>query len=159
MIPAYLQTYLRDEIDKLFNEELGYTLKNANGDQSPINVYEQYLPIRESPKDPALWPHIRVVMAETGRQAQAYDAPQTAKFFIMAGVWDGDKERGGYKDVRSLLTKVDQWLQRQILLDNKYEVLFPVNWQFDTEDSYPTYFGMLEVEITVGTVTLDSNLI
>lgn len=159
MIPAYLQEYLKDEIDKLFNEELGYTLTNANGDQSPINVYEQYLPIRKLPKDPDLFPHIRVIMAETGRQAQADDSPQTAKFFIAAGVWNEDTERGGYKDVRSLLTKIDQWLQRTIILDNKYEVLFPVNWQFDTEDSYPTYFGMLEVEITVGTVTLDSNII
>jgi len=55
MIPVLLQEFLVKEAKNLFD---GFTLKNAKGEEVPLNVCPQRLPARKGQKDTAHYPFL-----------------------------------------------------------------------------------------------------
>ena len=148
MIPSFLQDFLVKEVKNLFK---GFTLKNANGEEAPLNVYPQYLPARKGQKDTAHYPFV-VVKLLSGEDPSEED-PNSCRVLFYCGIFDDNENYQGHKDCMNVMQKIYDHLTRHWVFDKKYEVQYPISWTLTDEDFYPYYYGGLETTWTVGKVT------
>jgi hypothetical protein len=148
MIPVMLQNFLITELKCLFD---GYYLKNVLGQESPINIYGQYLPKKKSDKDTEQFPHIRVILLD-GEENSELD-PNLCRVLIMTGVWDHNQNYQGFQDVCNVLQRTYDHLMRTQLFDNRYKIEYPIKWSLTEEDYWPYFYGGLETNWSVGKIT------
>lgn len=153
MIPSLLQDKLVEEISILFD---GFKLKNAEGEKVSINVYPQFLPAKTGKKDKSHFPYILVIILDGDIKETESN---TCRVLFMAGTYDDDTNHQGYKDVLNVMQKIYNYLARNRIIDKKYELKYPIDWQLSDEDTYPYYFGAIETNWTVGKIKMIDNLI
>ncbi|MCL2563602.1 MAG: hypothetical protein FWE08_06165 [Oscillospiraceae bacterium] len=153
MTPTFLLEDMKAELERLF---AGHRLRNSLGDEKPIAVHIQDLPIREGPdrdgyadmdvsreqfgeepKPPE--PYI-LLRAKTGKIEDA-EADHHVSVVILMCVADKETERNGHVDVLHLIHRVYERFAKNPVLNDKYIMNYPVDWSTVDEDTYPYYFG------------------
>lgn len=139
MIPLLFQDYLvKDELPKLFKE---FTLKNVEGEQVPINIYSQYLPIKQR-ENTEHFPFVLVIMID-GKEKNIESTNQ-AHVLFMAGVYDTDNNNQGYRDSVNIINKIYNHIKRKQILNKKYVLEYPINWMVNDETTYPYFYAAIE---------------
>jgi hypothetical protein len=139
MIPLILQDELVERIKAEFES---FTLKNLKGETVPIQVFSQHLPAKSKEKDVSPYPCIVIRLAD-GSETNGED-PQGAKVLFIVGTVDRDSNNQGYRDAINVIQKIYQNLKRNPFVDNKFEMVYPINWAYHDEDAEPYYFAGLE---------------
>lgn len=140
MIPVELQDGLEARLKKLFS---GFLIKNPNGVEGPLNIYKQHLPEKQDDQDDlSLYPYILIKLF-SGEQLNEEDTQQVTVLFVV-GVFDDGNLNQGYREVLTIMQKVENDLKRNPTVSNVFEMGFPFRWSLHEEDVEPFYFGGIE---------------
>lgn len=121
MTQEFLQDAMVADLKELFAHE---RLKSSLGVEREIQIYPQDVPIRESDDDP-----------------QIIDA------VLVACVYDPDPGRQGYRDALHIINKIYHHYSACAVIGNRWEVLYPMEWTTQEEDTHPYYFTAMSLRI------------
>jgi hypothetical protein len=140
MTPIMLQSAIIDSLTALFS---GFKLKNRDGVLSGVTFYRQNLPgAVAGAESPIQFPNVLVALSE-GDQASETDPPK-CKILITFGIWDDAIDYQGFVDCAGMIEKTRQYLLKRCVVDDAFELDFPIGWKLHDEDTYPYFFGALE---------------
>lgn len=154
MVAAVLQDDLAAEFEKVLKD---FRLKDPQGNSSKINIFLQNLPMPEplmqgdipvealengladqlTAPDP--YPYI-IVRIEDG-EIKDEDSAQTVNIYLIIGIYEPDYDKQGHKDVLNIIAKLYERFGKNPVLNGKYTIQYPVSWAIQDEESYPFYFG------------------
>jgi hypothetical protein len=167
MVADYLQQDLVDELKRLFDGALfrtpGEPDESGKPKMAPLRVFPQALPIPEPANppdgdlDPELieeglglsdlnadpYPYI-IVRVESG-SIKEIGGEQTVKATLLFGAFDDSYTNQGHRDVLHMIQKIYERFSKNAILAAKYENVMPINWALQDEESYPYYFGGMEL--------------
>ena len=149
MTPLLLQDSIIDELKILL---AGTLLKNKAGALVPINFYTQFLPPKTGINDLRLFPHIRPIFIES-TDPNEEDAA-TCRIQLMFAIFDDDSNYQGYRDIMNLMQKVESHLRRIRVINNRFELLYPVTSYLHDENTHPQFYGAIDTIWTIGKTTL-----
>ncbi len=133
---ASLQETLCGEIGRIFE---GQFFGNSDHDLVSLNVFEQFLPVRETDDDPDPVPYI-VVRLETGTTESDND-PQTVTVTLLFGCFDDDVENNGHRTILGMIQRVQERFQKEPMLGHAFMFQHPFAWAMQDEESFPYFFG------------------
>ncbi len=84
-----------------------------------------------------------IVRIQHGEQ-QEVGEPQSVRALIVVGIYDPEDSNQGYKDTMTVIQKLYENFLRKPNLDNRYNLKFPVKWDYSEEDSDPYYFAWID---------------
>lgn len=114
------------------------------GDQTAaISVFSQNLPKRLSEEDDDPFPYL--VVRINGGSVESQTDPHKVSVYILVGVYDGNAENQGHRTVLEIIELIQSHYERSPLLDGKFVFTDPFHWALQDEDSYPYFFGGVEI--------------
>lgn len=140
MTAFYLQEDLKNELVKIFE---GFKLKNIYGEEVNINVFSQNLPFRNSDDEEEPFPYIIVRLTE-GIINNA-ESEQDVTTQLLIGTYDNSEDANGHKDTINIIQKIHERFFKNPVLAKKYIIQSPFKWVLQEEDTWPYYFGGIEV--------------
>lgn len=144
MTATNLQVELSRDIAKIFDGDL---FKDSMGVYVPLNIYEQYLPIRKDEDEPDPVPYI-IVRIEDGEQKGWTEAQNVKVTLIIANSDDGE-ENSGHKTVLGMIQKIEERFMKNPMLANQFMFLnddqHPFGWALQDEESFPYFFGAISM--------------
>ncbi|WP_100406670.1 hypothetical protein [Bacillus solitudinis] len=143
MTPLELQSALKKRVEKAVIDLL---LNSSEGVQKTIQVFEQHLPTKakSSTRNPESTLYPCVIVYLDGGDRQDFGAPHQAKFFLVIGVYDEESNNQGYRDAISIAQKIIQSLERQPMIEGRFELQYPLNWKYSDEENGPYHFAWIE---------------
>ena len=165
MVATFLQEDLVEELKKILQ---GFRLKNPYGESCEINIFSQNLPVPESleqtdipieqlenglieditMKEP--YPYI-IVRIEDG-EIKDESSAQIVSVLLLIGIYDNAYEKQGYKDVLNIIQKIYERFAKMPVLNGKYTIQYPIVWTLQEEETYPFYFGGMNLDWEVAAV-------
>ena len=157
MVATLLQDDLVEEL-KLVFKDLRY--KTPKGELSEINVFPQALPIPEPTEPPEAespeyleeglgtadpvkvedpYPYA-IVRIEEGK-IETIDGNQAVTVLILLGSYNDDLKNQGHKDILNMIQRIYERFAKNAILAQKYELVHPVTWTLQEEESYPYFIG------------------
>lgn len=148
MTPLLLQALLKKRIEKT-TESL--KLKNAQGEEKQIQVFEQRLPVKvkSNSRNPEseFYP-CTIVYLDEGERTDL-DSPNQVKVFLVVGVYDDNFDNQGYRDAMNIVEKIIQDLERNPTFDNLFEMKHPLKWKYSDEENGPYHFAWIEANFEI----------
>ena len=77
-----------------------------------------------------------------------YDA-WSVSVIIQLGVFDDSKEGKGHRQLLTMIQKITDRFTEYPLLDNAFRARQKMDWELLDEDTYPFYFGGIEMHFLV----------
>lgn len=148
MTPLMLQDELVEEMKRLFAD---YLYKNSLGERVPIKVYAQNIPIQQNDDEEDPVPYI-IVRLNSGNDPGTRDSNNTVKLVIIGGVWDGEKEAQGHRDLMNIFQKVYERFQTTPNLNNKAVYCGDFNWALQDDNYYPYSFGACSLSFNIAAI-------
>lgn len=167
MTQEFLQDALVADLEQLFK---GETLKNSAGVERQIRVYPQDVPIRagadteedlepvedadlEEQKppeetEPEDVPEPYVIVRLPGGELPAQDVRQTVEAVLVVCVCDPDPNRQGFRDALHIVNKILTHYGKNGIVGRRYEVLYPIKWVTQEEDTHPYYFAAMALKLS-----------
>ena len=150
MISLMLQDFLvEDELPELFE---GFTLKNVEGNQTPVNIYSQYLPITSEDTDH--FPFIKVILIDGKEENE--DSADLVHLSFTAGVYDNSKNKQGYRDSVNIINRIYTDIKGKKILDKRYILEYPVKWIINNDDTYPYFYTTIETYWSVAKMEISN---
>lgn len=147
MTQEFLQDAMVADLKELFAHE---RLKSSLGVEREIQIYPQDVPIRESDdeaQDKKAPPEPYVVVRLRGGKTESDDDPQIIDAVLVACVYDPDPGRQGYRDALHIINKIYHHYSACAVIGNRWEVLYPMEWTTQEEDTHPYYFTAMSLRI------------
>ena len=165
MVASLLQDDLVQELNMLFAEDI---FKNPKNERQALKAFPQALPIPEAGRMPEgdmdpvlieeglglsdqlsedqLFPYA-IVRVEDGEIAGA-EADQQINITLLFGSWDNDRNNQGNKDILHMIQKVYERFSKNPILAGRYECLGRMKWATQDENSWPYFFGGMELQFS-----------
>ena len=165
MVATFLQQELADELKKIFE---GFRLKNPQGEESELNIFEQLLPMpepaaqEEAPPEllenglaeeqtaPDPYPYIIVRIADG--EIKDENSAQEANITLLFGTYESDYDKQGHKDILNIIAKIYERFAKFPVLNGKYTIQYPILWTLQDEESYPFYFGGMNLTFEIAAI-------
>lgn len=147
MTQEFLLDAIVEELRKVFKHT---KLKNSLGVARAVQVYPQDVPVRtdddegenkEAPPEPYVLVRIR------GGKTEDDNAPQVIEAVAVACVYDEDENRQGFRDALHIINTIYQHYSADAVIGNRWEVIYPIEWTTQDEDTHPYYFAALSLRI------------
>lgn len=148
MTPLILQDELVKEIGVILND---YLYQTPGGDKVPIHVYAQSLPINETDEDEEPVPYI-IVRLSSGDDSGAKDSFNTVKLVIIIGLWDGNLDAQGHRDVMNIIQKIYERFHKDPNLNNKAVYSGEFHWMMQEDGYYPYFFGACSMNFRIAAI-------
>lgn len=147
MVVAELQRDLMDEVGKLIRD---IRTKNTKGEViSGAAGYEQRLPIiaEDDEDESLLFPYyiVRVTQWSTVDD----DSPWVVTAEIYFGIHDDSRKALGHRSVVNMIQRVTDRFAAEPLFNGKFRALQDIHCVLQDEDTYPFYFGGVEIKFQV----------
>lgn len=143
MTPSMLQDAVAEALGKLFEGKRWKKPEDGEDTVVPLAVFKQNVPLSKYGEEGnACFPYLLVSISDW-QQASMSD-PVICKIIILVGIFDDDEELQGHKDLLDILASIELFFKKNIILDNKYRLEYPIKGIVSEEDSYPYFFGALE---------------
>lgn len=157
MVATFLQDDLVEEL-KLVFKDLRY--KTPGGELSEINIFPQALPIpgpaeplegesteyleeglgvTDPVKEEDPYPYA-IVRIEDGK-IETIDGNQAVTVLIILGTYNDSLENQGHKDILNMIQRIYERFAKNAILAKKYELIHPISWSLQEEESYPYFIG------------------
>lgn len=165
MVAAFLQSELADELKKILSD---FRLKNPQGERVNINIFEQLLPMPEPLEQgelapellenglaeeqtiPDPYPYILVRIADG--EIEDEDSIQKVNLILLIGIFEPDYKKQGHKDVLNIISKIYERFAKYPVLNGKYTIQYPIAWGLQDEESYPFYFGGINLSFEIAAI-------
>lgn len=122
--------------------------KTISGKEAPVAVYKNSLPIVTEDEDDEskFFPYAVVRLSESSTDE---GKPWLQKVYILLGVYDDDIMGGGYMHILTMIERITNRFLEEPLLDHKYRAEAAMNTATQDEDTYPYYFGAIEMSFNL----------
>ena len=146
MTSKCLQDALVEEIVIILKD---IRVKNANGEPKPVNVYPQRLPIftEDEEDETQCFPYAVVRIGDSDTEND--DDPWHVVVDILIGVYDDDLKGQGHLHILTMVERITDRFMEKPLLDGKYRAEQKMQKALQDEDTYPYYFGGVEMKFEV----------
>ena len=134
MTQEFLQDAMVADLKELFAHE---RLKSSLGVEREIQIYPQDVPIRESDDE----------AQDKKAPPEPYVVVQIIDAVLVACVYDPDPGRQGYRDALHIINKIYHHYSACAVIGNRWEVLYPMEWTTQEEDTHPYYFTAMSLRI------------
>ncbi len=139
MTPYELQMELIIELKKIF---LDYRLKNSEANSKQLNIFAQSVPINSENSDTPE-PYI-IVRLENGKIISFEDAQKISVLFLIC-ICDRNLDNQGHCDIFHIINKIYERFAKNSCLNNKFFAIPPFEWTLQDSDTYPYFFGGLQM--------------
>lgn len=154
MTPLSLQKAVRDDMEKLFT---GFVDLNQSNENRKIKFYENSVPIAlDNQNESDIYPY-GIVRVVSGNVPEETDSSSTAKVIILLAYFDEDLSNDGNKYIMTAIQKIIERFQKNSLLDKYYNKTGDIEWTMSDEDTYPYFFGGLEINFTLPSIQRESD--
>jgi len=140
MNARFLQDALVDDLQELFKNR---RYKTPGGGTAALSVYPQNLPKRVSEDDDDPFPYI-IARIDSGSIESQTD-PHKVAIFLLIGIYDDEATNQGHRAVLEVMEVIQQHYEETPLLDGQFTFTDPFNWALQDEESYPFFFGGIEI--------------
>lgn len=121
----------------------GFQLRTAKDNLTPINVYTQNLPLKEGKNDEKLYPCVLICFDE--EEIDDEDSPMRVFVYFVIGVMDKETDRQGFRDVLQIANLIYQHIFRKGIVARAFSPLRPYRIKLQEDDTYPYYYGAMEM--------------
>lgn len=147
MTPLMLQSDLVAEIEDILKDVV---TKNTAGETvTGVKGYEYRLPIITSDEEDEsqFFPYF-IVKTPKGK-TEDDDSPWLVTVDIIFGICENDKDAPGHKKILVMIQRITDRFAAEPLLNGKYRAEQDMEWATQDEDTYPFYFGGVEIKFRV----------
>lgn len=139
-----LQDAIVNDLQKLFSKRKYLT---PDEETAAVSVFAQNLPKRDSEDDDGPFPYIIVRLDSGDIESQTSD--YKVSVFLLVGVFDDGKVNQGHKTVLEMIELIQRHYEETPLLDGQFVFTDPIHWALQDEESYPYFFGGVEISFNV----------
>ena len=142
-----LQNALIGKVGELLSE---MTFERSDGTTvTGVTGYRQQLPkLTQDDEDPdQFFPHY-IVQIDSGRTQTDAD-PWDVTVDILLGCYSDDNANSGHLIILDMARAIMEYFQAYPLLDHKYRALQDMEFALQREDTYPYFFGGVEMKFWV----------
>ena len=75
------------------------------------------------------------------------------KLILIFGIYDDNQDAQGHKTILNLIQKIHERFFKNPILANKYTMIPGIKWTLQDDDTYPYYFGGVEMNWSILTVS------
>jgi len=147
MVPYEFQNKLIEECETLLKD---IQTKNVAGETvTGVTGYAQMLPVvtEDEEDESQFFPYFIVRL--TDGLTEDDDDPWTVTANIYLGVYDPDKQTNGHYHVLEMITRITNRFMKEPLLAKAYRAQQKMEWALQDEDTYPFYFGGIEIKFSL----------
>lgn len=147
MTPAMLLTDLTAEIENILKDVV---TKNTAGESvTGVKGYEYRLPlvVSDEEDESQFFPYF-IVRPSEGRTEDDND-PWLVTVDIILGICENDKDAIGQKHLLVMIQRITDRFAAEPLLNRKYRADQKMEWAVPDEDTYPFYFGGVEIKFRI----------
>lgn len=152
MVDILMNTYgLQQElITEIENILSGMELKNAAGEKTKIKGYDQWLPkTTEYETDRSQFFPFFTVALQNGETSDDEDDLWHVGVIIYLAVFNDSLDNNGHHELLSMIQKItDRFLENRCL-NYAYNAEPKMGWEILDEDTYPYYYGDVQMTFTV----------
>lgn len=161
----FLQDIFIQELENIFKDD---RFPRKNGDKVKLNVFKQFLPIRESiyseetegsileagSLNEENFPYIMVVLLDGTQNTR--NKHGITNLLLYFGLKDEDPNRAGYQSALHIIQAICERFEKDIHLDN-YQCGENITWELSAEDEHPYYFGAIAMEFKIPAIEKEDN--
>jgi len=130
----------------------GFCLRSAKGNEIPLNIYTQNLPLKEEKNDEKLYPYV-CVCYESSDIENAHEGKELADIYFVVGIIDKEKDNQGFRDVLQILERLKQHFFRKGIIKGAFRLEYPVKTMLQDEDTYPYFMGGIQAKCELFIIT------
>lgn len=146
MTKKYLQDALVEETKKILKD---IQTRSMTGEKRSVRIFPQRLPIMSEDEDDEtkLFPYaiIRIGDAKTSEDDDVWHV--TVDWLL--GVYDDDQSGQGHLHIMTMIERITDRFIAEPLLDHKYRAEQNMETALQDEDTFPFYFGGVEMSFMV----------
>lgn len=141
MTPIYLSKAIKEELERLFDGFFSSGEAGYNGKK--VSIFEQALPLNHAAEEEDFMPYIiiRIMDGEIGEWGEA----ESVKVILIFCTSDAGMERSGHEDIMNMMQKVKERIARNPQIGAFFTAELPVKWVVQDDDTYPIYYGGMEL--------------
>ena len=143
-LASTLQSELVKELENIFD---GMLLKSGSGKYVKPKVYSQRLPLAYNDDDDELnyAPYVIVMLSDF--KMEEWFGDKAINVVLVICTYDGSDERQGDKDCHLIMDKVLERFGKHPYLGG-FNLEMPIEGAFQDKDTYPIFYGALELHFT-----------
>lgn len=147
MIASELQRDLVAELEIILKDIRTKTISGELKDG--VSAYEQQLPeITADDEDPAMFFPYAIVKLDQGN-TEDDDDWWHVRASILFGVYDDDRKTNGHRHILEMINRTDMRFDEEPLLSKRFRAEPRRQWALQDEDTFPFYFGGIEIIFAV----------
>ncbi len=100
---------------------------------------EEGLGVTDPVKEEDPYPYA-IVRIEDGK-IETIDGNQAVTVLIILGAYNDDLKNQGHKDILNMIQRIYERFAKNAILAQKYELVHPITWTLQEEESYPYFIG------------------
>lgn len=122
--------------------------KNTKGEEVGVTVFKNRLPVvTEDEEDESQY--FPYAIARLSDASTDEEKPWQQRVYVLLGVYDDDLKGSGYLHILTMMERItDRYLQEP-LLNHKYRAEPKMSTDIQDEDTYPYYFGAVEMTFNI----------
>lgn len=142
-----LQKRLKEELETMFKD---YRMKGEDGESTPFHFYEGAAPIPKTDEDPTFIPYM-VARTAAGKVPDDNYGFTTARALIIVATYENDEAYPSNADVLQIIDKIIERFQTHPSM-GAYTRTGDIEWTLSDEDTYPYFFGGVELSFILPTI-------
>lgn len=147
MTPLMLYDDLIAEVENILRDVV--TKNTAGEDVVGVKGYKYRLPLitADDEDESQFFPYFIVRLS--GGKTEDDDSPWLVTADILLGVCENDKDVLGHEHIMVMIQRITDRFAAEPLLNNKFRAEQDMEWAIQDEDTYPFYFGGVEIKFRV----------
>lgn len=140
------------DLSELFNR---YKLVNSLDFERTVRVFANNLPIREGDDeatDLEAPPEPYILAKIPNGELPGNGEMQTVSVVLLICVQDPDPNRQGYRDALHIINEIILHYGSCDIVGGRYQVIYPVSWAMQEEDTHPHYFAAVAVKFETAAI-------
>ena len=137
---------IKIDLDNLFKKS---KFKTSMGEYKTFEIYKGSLPIPDSEESPEPMPYIIVQLVN----GEIRLSSNIVSVRLILATYDDDKNNKGYFDILNAIEKIRQHYTKYPILNKRYVAKIDdknsFEWSLPDEDTYPYYFGGIQLNFEV----------
>jgi hypothetical protein len=153
MVALELQIELAKEIEVITKD---IVLHDPNGEVEQLKAFKQSLPIKTDDESEDPYPYC-IVRLMSGLTPDAMSA-QEVKIILILGIYDDGVDAQGHQSILNIIQRIQERFFKNPVLANQFIMQQKYEWTLQDDDSYPYYFGGIEVAWTTSSIRREDDL-
>lgn len=147
MTPLMLYDDLIAEVENILRDVV--TKNTAGEDMVGVKGYKYRLPLitADDEDESQFFPYFIVRLS--GGKTEDDDSPWLVTADILLGVCENDKDIPGHEHIMVMIQRITDRFAAEPLLNKKFRAEQDMEWAVQDEDTYPFYFGGVEIKFRV----------